>query len=146
MQPEIVVGWYRAGFRHYWRWRSRPRGGRPKITEEIRSLIRHLAEANRDWGPPKIHGKLLRLGFEDLERSVARYLRRIRRRGDPGKRWFGFLQNHREVIVAFDFFTVPTVTFQALHCFFVIAHGRRKILHFNVTRHPSAAWVVQQLR
>ena len=73
-------------------------------------------------------------------------MRRIRRRGDPGKRWLAFLQNHREVIVAFDFFTVPTVTFQLLYCFFVIEHGRRKILHFNVTRHPTAEWVVQQLR
>jgi putative transposase len=77
---------------------------------------------------------------------VARYLRRIRRRGDPAKRWLAFLQNHREVIAAFDFFTVPTVTFQLLYCFFVIEHGRRRILHFNVTRYPTAEWVVQQLR
>jgi transposase InsO family protein len=77
---------------------------------------------------------------------VARYLRGVRRRGDPGKRWLAFLQNHREAIAAFDFFTVPTVTFKLLYCFFVIAHGRRKILHFNVTRHPTADWVVQQLR
>ena len=79
--------------------------------------------------------------------SVDRlYLRRVGRRGDPGKRWLTFLRNHREVIVAFDFFTVPTVTFQMLYCFFVIEHGRRKILHFNVTRHPTADWVIQQLR
>ena len=77
---------------------------------------------------------------------MARYLRRIRRRGDPARRWLTFLQNHREVIAAFDFFTVPTVTFQLLHCFFVIEHGRRRILHFNVTSHPTAEWVVQQLR
>ena len=77
---------------------------------------------------------------------MARYLRGVRRRGDPGKRWLAFLQNHREAIAAFDFFTVPTVTFKLLYCFFVIAHGRRKILHFNVTRHPTADWVVQQLR
>ena len=80
------------------------------------------------------------------ERTVARYLRRIRRRGDPGKSWLAFLENHREVIAAFDFFTVPTVTFKLLYGFFVIAHGRGKILHFNVTRHPTAEWVVQQLR
>ena len=80
------------------------------------------------------------------ERTVARYLRRVQRRGDPGKRWLTFLQKHREVIVAFDFFTVPTVTFQLLYCFFVIEHGRRKILHLNVTCHPTADWVVQQLR
>ena len=74
---------------------------------------------------------------------MARYLRRIRRRGDPARGWLTFLQNHREVIAAFDFFTVPTVTFQLLYCFFVIEHGRRRILHFNVTRHPTVEWVVQ---
>jgi putative transposase len=146
VKPETVVGWHRAGFRLYWRWRSRPRGGRPKITEEIRVLIRRMAEENPDWGAPKIHGEIQKLGFVVSERSVARYLRRIRRRGDPARRWLAFLQNHREVIVAFDFFTVPTVTFQLLYCFFVIEHRRRKILHFNVTRHPTAEWVVQQLR
>src|SRR5262245_246693 len=146
VKPDTVVGWHRAGFRLYWRWRSRPRGGRPKITEEIRALIQRLAQENRDWGAPKIHGELLKLGFVVSERTVARYLRRIRRRRDPGQRWLTFLQNHREVIVAFDFFTVPTLTFQVLYCFFVIEHGRRRILHFNVTRHPTADWIVQQLR
>lgn len=105
-----------------------------------------MAQENADWGAPKIHGELLKLGFVVSERSVARYLRRIRRRGDPSKEWLTFLQNHREAIVAFDFFTVPTVTFQLLYCFFVIEHDRRKILHVNVTRHPTADWVVQQLR
>ena len=80
------------------------------------------------------------------ERTVARYLQRLRRRGDPAKRWLAFLANHREVIVAFDFFTVPTLTFQLVYGFFVIEHGRRRVLHFNVTRHPTAEWVVQQLR
>jgi putative transposase len=146
VKPETVVGWHRAGFRLYWRWRSRPRGGRPKITDEVRGLIRRLAADNPDGGAPKIHGELLKLGFVVSERTVARYLRRVQRRGDPAKRWLTFLRNHREVIVAFDFFTVPTLTFQLLYCFFVIEHGRRKILHFNVTRRPTAEWVVQQLR
>jgi transposase InsO family protein len=146
VKPETVVRWHRAGFRLYWRWRSRPGGGRPRITDEIRTLIRRVADEDPDWGAPKIHGELQKLGFLVSERSVSRYLRRIQRRGDPGKRWLAFLQNHREVIVAFDFFTVPTVTFQVLYCFFVIEHGRRKILHFNVTRHPTSEWVVQQLR
>ena len=146
VKPKTVVGWHRSGFRLYWRWRSRPRGGRPKITQEIRELIRRLAQDNSDWGAPKIHGELLKLGFHISERTVARYLRRVGRRGDPGKQWRAFLQNHREVIVAFDFFTVPTATFRLLYCFFVIEHGRRKILHFNVTRHPTADWVIQQLR
>ena len=146
VKPETVIGWHRAGFRLYWRWRSRPRAGRPQISEEIRVLIRRLAQENPEWGAPRIHGELQKLGFVLSERSVARYLRRVRRRGDPAQRWLTFLHNHREVIAAFDFFTVPTVTFQLLYCFFVIEHGRRRILHFNVTRHPTAEWVVQQLR
>ncbi|MCX6617911.1 MAG: integrase core domain-containing protein [Acidobacteria bacterium] len=112
----------------------------------MRTLIRRMANENPDWGASKIHGELQKLGFVVSERSVARYLRRVGRRGDPCKRWLTFLQNHREAIVAMDFFTVPTVTFQLLYCFFVIEHSRRKILHFNVTRHPTAEWVIQQLR
>jgi putative transposase len=146
VKPETVVGWHRAGFRLYWRWKSRPRGGRPTVAEEIRVLIRRLAQENPGWGAPKIHGELQKLGFVLCERTVARYLRRIERRSDPGRRWLAFLRNHREAIVAFDLFTVPTLAFQVLYCFFVIEHGRRRILHFNVTRHPSADWVVQQLR
>jgi len=146
VKPATVIGWHRAGFRLYWRWRSRPPGGRPQITEEIRQLIRRLAQENTGWGAPKIHGELLKLGFQISERTVTRYLRRVGRRGDPAKRWRTFLHNHREAIVAFDFFTVPTMTFQMLYCFFVIEHDRRKILHCNVTRHPTADWVIQQLR
>jgi transposase InsO family protein len=146
VKPETVVGWHRAGFRLFWKWRSRARGGRPKTTAEIRTLIRRLAEENATWGAPKIHGELQKLGFVVSETSVGRYLRSIRRRGDPGKQWLTFLANHREVIAAFDFFTVPTATFKLLYCFFVTEHDRRKILHFNVTRHPNAEWVVQQLR
>jgi transposase InsO family protein len=105
-----------------------------------------LADENPDWGAPKIHGELQKLGFVVSERTVARYLRGRHRRSNGVKQWLAFLQNHREAIVAFDFFTVPTLTFQLLYCFFVIEHGRRRILHCNVTRHPSADWVVQQLR
>src|ERR1700719_2253454 len=146
VQPETVVGWHRAGFRLYWRWRSRPRGGRPRITQEIRDLIRRLAQENSTWGAPKIHAELQKLGFTVAERSVARYLRRIVRRGDPDQKWLTFLQNHREVITALDLFTAPTVTFRVLYCFFVIEHERRKILHCSVTQHPTAEWIVQQLR
>ena len=93
VKPETVIGWHRAGFRLYWRWRSRPGGGRPAITEEVRGLIRRLAEENSTWGAPKIHGELQKLGFLISERTVARYLRRIRRRGDPGQAWLAFRQN-----------------------------------------------------
>ena len=98
-------------------------------------MVRRLAQENTGWGAPKIHGELLKLGFQISERTVARYLRRVGRRGDPAKRWRTFLHNHREAIVAFDFFTVPTMTFQMLYCFFVIEHGRRKILHCE--RNPA---------
>jgi len=95
VKPETVVGWHRAGFRLYWRWRSRPRGGRPKVSVEIRTLLRRMAAENADWGAPKIHGELLKLGFEVSERTVARYLQRLRRRGDPAKRQCGFNSTHR---------------------------------------------------
>ena len=105
-----------------------------------------MAGENPTWGAPRIHGEIQKLGFAVSERTVARYLRRICRRGDSARQWLAFLRNHREVIIAFDFFTVPTVTFRLLYCFFVIEHGRRRILHFNVTRHPTGEWIVQQLR
>jgi putative transposase len=146
VKPDTVVGWHRAGFRCYWCWKSRRHPGRPRISTEIRELIVRLAEENTGWGAPKIHGELLKLGFEISERTVARYLRRLHRRGDPKKSWLTFLKNHREVIVALDFFTVPAITFRLLYCFFVIEHERRKILHCNITAHPTADWVLQQLR
>ncbi|MGO9094793.1 MAG: helix-turn-helix domain-containing protein [Bryobacteraceae bacterium] len=96
VKPETAIHWRRAGFRLYWRWRSRRRGGPPKVTDEIRGLIRRLAEENPDWGAPKLDGELLRLGFVVSERTVARYLRGIRRRGDPSKRWLAFLQDRWE--------------------------------------------------
>ena len=146
VKSQAVVGWHRAGFRLLWRWRSRARGGRPKTIAEIRALTQRLAHENPSWGAPKIHGELQKLGLVVSERTVARYLRGIRRRGGSAQSWLAFLSNHREAIVAFDFFTVPTVSFKLLYCFFVIEHGRRKILHCNVTAHPNAEWVVQQLR
>lgn len=145
VKPETVVGWHRAGFRLYWRLRSR--GGRHKIGGDAFEIVRRMARENPAWGAPRIHGELLKLGFQISERTVSRYLaRRLPRPGDATKNWLAFLKNHREAITALDFFTVPTVTFRLLYCFFVIDHGRRKILHFNVTAHPTADWVVQQLR
>ena len=147
VKPETVVSWHRAGFRLFWRWRSR-QSGRPKVTKEIRELIRRLKAENPRWGAPRIHGELLQLGFEVSEPTVSRYLQGLEGRGDESKakRWLAFLNNHREVIAAFDFFTVPTLRFQTLYCFFVIEHGRRRILHFNCTAHPTGEWIVQQLR
>ena len=147
VKPETVVGWHRAGFRLYWRWRSRgSASGRAKITPEIQELIQRMAKENPTWGAPKIHGELLKLGFKVSERSVSRYIRAIQRRGDPGRRWLTFLRNHREAIVGMDFFTVPTVSFRVLYCLFIIEHARRRILYFHVSAQPNSDWVTQQLR
>ena len=149
VKPETVISWHRAGFRFFWRWRSRlRRSGRPPISGEIRQLIRRMKADNPTWGAPRIHGELLQLGFSVSEPTVSRYLQQLKRRSDDGKakRWLTFLNNHREVIAAFDFFTLPTLTFRVLYCFFVIEHGRRKILHFHATAHPTSDWIVQQLR
>jgi putative transposase len=108
-------------------------------------IFRMIAE-NSTWGAPRIHGELLMLGFDVSERTISRWMKRAPRNPEPAKRWLTFLRNHREAIAAMDFFTVPTITFGALYCFFIISHDRRRILHFNVTRHPTSRWVVQQLR
>jgi putative transposase len=101
---------------------------------------------NPTWGAPRIHGELLMLGFDVSERTISRWMRRAPKDPALRRRWLCFLRNHREVIAAMDFFTVPTITFGMLYCFFVMAHDRRRILHFNVTRHPTSLWIVQQLR
>src|SRR5271165_5655966 len=146
--PSTVVNWHRAGFRLYWTWVSRVRqiGGRKRVSKEVRALIFRMVAENPIWGAPRIHGELLKLGFDVSERSVSRCIRQAPRDPDPVKRWLKFLRNHREAIAAMDFFAVPTLTFGVLYCFFVIGHDRRKILHFNVTRNLNALWVVQQLR
>ena len=149
VKPETVVSWHRAGFRLFWRWRSRSRScGRPRVEEEIWLLIRSMRKENPSWGAPRIHGELLQLGFEISEPTVSRYLRSLKRVLNSGKarQWLAFLNNHREVIAAFDFFAVPSAAFHTWYCFFVIEHSRRRILHFNVTRHPTSEWIVQQLR
>lgn len=116
------------------------------MSKEIRALIFRMAAENPTWGAPRIHGELLKLGFRISEPTVSRWLRRALRTPGPDQRWLTFLRNHREAIAAMDFFTVPTITFGVLYCFFVIGHDRRKILRFNVTRNPTDFWIVQQMR
>jgi len=146
--PETVVRRHRAGFRLYWRLISRVRKatGRRPTPKEVRELIFRMVAENPTWGAPRIHGELLMLGFDISERTISRWMKRAPRDPEPAKRWLAFVRNHREAIAAMDFFTVPTITFGVLYCFFVIAHGRRRILHLNVTKHPTSLWVVQQLR
>ena len=105
-----------------------------------------MVAENPTWGAPRIHGELMMLGFDVSERTISRWMRRAPRDPEPAKRWLTFLSNHREAIAAMDFFTVPTVTFHLLYCFFIISHDRWRILHFNVTRHPTTTWIIQQLR
>src|ERR1039457_4901064 len=111
----------------YWTWLSRHRthAGRRCVSRELRDLIFRMVADNRTWGAPRIHGELMMLGFDLSERTVLRWMRRAPRNPEPAKRWAAFLNNHREAIAAMDFFTVPTLTFGVLHCFFVIAHERR---------------------
>ena|SRR5258708_185328 len=146
--PETVVRWHRAGFLLYWNWISHHRKvfGRKRASKELRELIFRMVDENPTWGAPRIHGELLKLGFDLSERTVSRWVRRAPKNPEPAKRWQAFLQNHREAIAAMDFFTVPTLTFGVLYCFFVITHDRRRILHCNVTRNPTGLWITQQLR
>jgi putative transposase len=120
--------------------------GRRRISKEVRDLIVRMVAENPSWGAPRIHGELLMLGFNLSERTVSRWIKRASRDTERVKCWPAFLRNHREVIAAMDFFTVPTPRVSQLYCFFVIGHDRRRILHFNVTKHPTSCWVVQQLR
>jgi putative transposase len=145
VRPETVVSWHRKGFRLFWAWVSRRKcSGRPETSPEIRALVRKLAAANPLWEAPRIHGELLKLGIPISERSVSRLLPKKAKL--PSQAWKAFLDNHADHLVAMDFFTVPTATFRVLFGLVILAHRRRSIVHFNVTEHPTAAWVAQQLR
>ena len=146
--PETIVRWHRTGFCMYWRLISRVRRqvGRRPTPKKVRELIFRMVAENPTWGAPRIHGELRMLGFELSERTISRWMKRAPRDPDRAKHWLAFLRNHREAIAAMDFFTVPTITFGVLYCFFVISHDRRRIMHINVTKHPTSAWIIQQLR
>ena len=143
VKPDTIVRWHRAGFRSYWRWKSRPRGGRPTVPLEIRGLIREMSIGNPLWGAPRIHGELLKLGIEVGQTSVAKYM--ARRRRPPSQGWKTFLHNHADGIAAMDLFVVPTISFRLLYGLLIVGHGRRQILWFGVTAHPTAEWIANQL-
>ncbi len=145
VQPDTVVRWHRKGFRLYWRTLSKCGPGRPPISEEMQALIRRLANEN-GWRARKIQAELEKLGFAVSLATVSRYLPRREPDDSQRQRWITFLRNHKDVISGMDFFVVPTVGFRLLYVWFVIDHGRRRILHFNVTMNPTAQWVIQQLR
>ena len=143
--PATVVRWHRRAFAVYWRWHSRYRPvGRPALASDLRALIRQMRKVNPLWGAPRIHGELQKLGIDVSQTTVAKYLGR--RRGPPSQSWRTFLTNHVSQLASIDFFTVPTATFRVLFVFVVLSHDRRRIVHVNVTAHPTAAWTAQQLR
>ena len=141
--PETVIRWQPAGFRAYWRLKSRPRVGRPGTPIEIRQLIRDMSNANPLWGAPRIHGELLKLGIDVGQTTVAKYM--AKRRRPPSQGWKTFLSNHADGIASMDLFVVPTISFRLLYGLLILQHGRRQILWLGVTAHPTAEWIARQL-
>jgi hypothetical protein len=126
IRPETLVRWHRAGFRCYWRWKSRPPAGRPQMETDLLVLIRRMSIENPLWGAPRIHGELLKLGFEVAQSSVAKYM--VKRRGSPRQGWRTFLHNHAPDIAAMDLFVVPTIGFDLLFAFVIIRLDRRDLV------------------
>src|ERR1700692_4969344 len=143
IRPETLVRWHRAGFRCYWRWKPRPHGGRPQIDTELRVLIRRISVENPLWGAPRIHGELLKLGFEVAQSSVAKYM--AKRRGPPRQGWRTFLRNHATRTDTMDLFVVPTIGFDLLYAFVIVRLDRRDLVWINVTANPTAEWVARQI-
>ena len=143
IRPETLVRWHRAGFRCYWRWKSLGRGGRPQIETELRALIRRMSIENPLWGAPRIHGALLKLGFDVAQSSVAKYM--VKRRRPPSQAWRVFLRNHAQDIAAMDLFVVPTIGFDLLYALVIVRLDRRELVWISVTTHPTAEWVARQI-
>jgi hypothetical protein len=143
VRPETLVRWHRAGFRRYWRWKSRCLGGRPQIDADLRALIRRMSVDNPLWGAPRIHGELLKLGFEVAQSSVAKYM--VKRAGTPSQGWPTFLRNHAPNIAAMDLFVVPTIGFDLLYAFVIVRLERRDLVWINVTANPTAEWIARQI-
>jgi transposase InsO family protein len=137
------VRWHRAGFRRYWRWKSRSLGGRPQVDADLRALIRRMSAENPLWGAPRIHGELLKLGFEVAQSSVAKYM--VKRCGPPSQGWCTFLRNHAPDIAAMDLFVVPTIGFELLYALVIVRLARRDLVRIDVTTHPTADWIARQI-
>jgi putative transposase len=143
VKPETVIAWHRLGFRLYWSWKSRHPLGRPTVSRAVIDLIRKMSLANPPWGAPRIHGELLKLGFDLSEATVSKYMARPRK--PPSQTWRTFLPNHTKDLVSSDFFVVPTVFFRMLFVFVILSHDRRRVVHFGVTAHPTSEWAARQL-
>ena len=142
VKPETIIRWHRAGFRLFWRWKSRCRGGRPKVPVEIRQLIRAMSLPAL-WGAPRLHGELLKLGINIGQTSVAKYM--ARRGRPPSQGWKTFLRNHADGIASMDLFVIPTLYFRLLYGLLILGHGRRQMLWLGVTANPTAEWIARQL-
>lgn len=148
VKPETLIGWHRTGFRLFWRWKSRPRG-RPRLPADLRALIVEMARSNPTWGEERIAAELLlKLAIRVSPRTVNRYLPDDRGSGEglSSQRWMTFVRNHAQAILACDFFLTVTTAFRVLYVFVVMEVSSRRIAHFNVTAHPTAAWTLQQFR
>ena len=143
LRPQTVIRWHRAGFRAYWRWKSRPRGGRRRTPTNIRQLIREMSVANPLWGAPRIHGELLKVGINVGQTTVAKYM--ARRRQPPSQGWKTFLRNHADGIASMDLFVVPTISFRLLYGFLILQHSRRELVWLSVTARPGPNWIARQL-
>ncbi len=143
VKPETVMRWHRRGFRAYWRWNSRPRGGRPRIKREIRDLIRQMSRDNPLWEAPRVHGELLMLGIEIAESTVSRYM--DRRRQPPSQGWKTFLRNHSAGLASIDLFVVPAISFKVLYGLVILRHARRRLVSIGVTSNPTAQWIAGQV-
>jgi len=143
IRPGALVRWHRAGFRRYWRWKSKSRGGRPRIESELRTLVRQMSTENQLWGAPRIHGELLKLGFSVAQSTVAKYM--VKRRGPPSQGWRTFLRNHAPDVAAMDLFVVPTIGFKLLYGFVIVRLDRRDLVWINVTTNPTAEWIARQI-
>lgn len=144
VKPATVLQWHRAGFRAYWRWRSRLRHpGRPMVDHTVRALICQMSQANPLWGAPRIHGELLKLGIRIGQTAVAKYM--VRHPRPPSPSWRTFLGNHMDAIAAVDTFIVVSATFRMLYVLIVLRHDRRKIIHFDVTQNPTQVWLARQV-
>ncbi len=146
VQPDTLLRWHRAGFRALWRRKSRPGPGRPPLEAETVALIRRMADDNPLWGAERIRGELGKLGLRVAKRTIQTYLRGAAAPRPRGQTWAAFLRNHAHEIWACDFLPVTDLRFRPLYAFFVIALGSRRVVHVGVTRHPTDAWVAQQLR
>src|ERR1035437_1375329 len=143
VKPDTVIKWHRTAFKFYWRWKSKPKGGRPKVSREVIALIKQMANENSEWGAPKIHSELQKLEFDISESTVQRHMPKKEKR-TTGQNWMTFLKNHSQEIISIDFLTVPTINFKLLHVLVVIEHHRRKLIYFNITKNPTAEWCIQQ--